>query len=249
MNNCLYYNTPLNEYQIYYGSSCQPPFKAGKEILTQLPKNVAIIRAVATVAFTSLLALKLSVTVFFWPVVVAGIAFAGWTIYSHLLCKDPLMETFYTIVGGKDKFELLPQINLAQASHEKISEPISKIDWDGLNHGIARTKTLDGRNVIIIKGFTRHDDGMVCRTKGVLAFVEKTCPGDIGGMALDELTYSIMHAILAPHEGNTLCSSPYFNNFSGRTKLISRDCKISSSISSDMANELFFQLADIRQSR
>ena len=246
MNNSsfLYYETPSTEYQQYYGH-VQAPFEAGKEILTQLPKNIAVIRAVATVAFTSLLALKLSATVFCWPIVIAGLAFAGWTIYSHLLSKDPLMETFYKIVGGKDEFEKLPPIDLAQAPNEKIFQAISRICWDNLNSPIAKTRTLDGRNVMIIKGLSRNINSLFanCQTKGVLAFIERTGPKDLPRIIsnLPELADSIMHAVLTPHEGNTFGRFFYSSNYSiGNNN--NTYCMVYSSISSDMANELFAQV-------
>lgn len=242
MNNVLDCDMPLYACLQHYGQI--GPFKIGQEILTQLPKNVTIIRAAVTVAFTSLLALKLRATVFCWPVVIAGLAFTGWTIYSHLLSKDPLMEAFYKIAGGKDRFYALPEINLGQAPNEKICEAIERIDWDHLNHFIARTRTLDGRNVIIIKGLSR-DSHPPRRTKMILAFIEKVGPKDLPIptiLNISELARSIIHAVLTPFEGNTFGTSLYFNVSNSSNQENIRHCRIYSSISSNLANELFIQL-------
>lgn len=135
MNNFLCYNTPVDQFQTHY-INVQFPFKA-EDIVTQLPKNIAAIRAVAITAFTGLIAFKLAATVFCWPVVIAGVAFAGWPVYSHLCSKDPLMDAFYKISGGRDKFEQLPEIQLRQNPNEKISEAIRRLNWNELEHAIA----------------------------------------------------------------------------------------------------------------
>jgi hypothetical protein len=248
MNNFLHYGTCPDQYQVHY-CNLQAPFESGKEILTQLPKNVAMIRAVATLAFASIVALKLSGTVFCWPVAIAGIAFAGWTVYSHLLSKDPLMETFYKITGGRDGYETLPQINIAQNPNEKICEAIRRINWDDLNHSIARTRTLDGRNVIIIKGLSRNnDEGFLVgnQTKSVLAFVEKTAPEDVPRVISNspEIVDAMMHAISL--EGNTFGRWLYSHSSTIGVNEYNSYCKVHSSITSDMANELFAQLAIAR---
>ncbi|WP_042280573.1 hypothetical protein [Candidatus Protochlamydia sp. R18] len=245
MNNFLYYGTCPDQYQMHY-ANFQAPFRKGKEISTQLPKNIAVIRAVAVAVFASLAALKLSATIFCWPIMIAGLAFAGWTIYTHLLSKDPLMEAFYKILGGKDRFEALPKINLAQAPNEKICEAIKKIDWDNLNHSVARTRALDGRNVVIIKGLNRNNGVLFpnCQTKSVLAFVEKINPRDIPRAIsnLPEIADTIMHAIFTPHEGNTFSSFLYSSISDRGNGHDNYNCNMYSSISSDIANELYTQL-------
>lgn len=238
MANPLYYNTPLEEFQTHY-NGIQGPFKA--DIVTQLPKNIAVIRAVAAVALAGLVAFKVVPTIFFWPVVLAGIGFAGWTVYSHLYSKDPIVEAFYKISGGKDKFEGLPVISLGQNATEKISTAIDRLEWDKLEHRIAKAKTLDGRNVVIIKGLSRNKEGSFinCQTQGVLAFVEKLGPYDV--RSFHELAESIARAILTPLKGNTFQTWSTFSASAGDEG--SRiDCAVYSSISKDMANELFAQL-------
>lgn len=233
MNDFLYYNTPEDQFQTHY-NNIQFPFQA-LEIKTQLPKNIAIIRAAVTIAFTGLIALKLGITVFCWPVVIAGIAFTGWTVYSHLYSKDPLIEAFYKISGGKDKFEKLPKIQLKHNSDGKISTAIRKLNWDNLVYKISKAKTLDGRNVVIIKGLSRNNEDS-CQTKGILAFVEKIGPYDVERTISNssEFVDSIVHAVIAPFQGNT------FGRFLYSSK--NTYCRIFSSISKDMANELFAQI-------
>jgi len=245
MNNYLYYNTPAEQFQTCYGN-IQSPFSS--DVTTQLPKNIAAIRAVAALALTGFVAFKLASTVFFWPAVVVGVAYAGWTIYSHLCSKDPLSEAFYKICGGKDKFEQLPEIELEQKPNEKIATVISNLNWDELEHPVMKTKTLDGRNIIIIKGLTRNRETRlfsICQTKGVLAFVEKLGPCDVHRVIsnLPELAESIMFAVCFPFTRNTfgrlLCS---FSSRSGNTSS-STFCKVYSSISREMGNEFFAQLS------
>ncbi|MBA2367407.1 MAG: hypothetical protein H0V82_00100 [Candidatus Protochlamydia sp.] len=198
---------------------------------------MAVIRIVAYAAFTALLAFKLSATMFVWPVIAAGTAFVGWTIYSHLLSNDPLMEVFYKLAGGKERFEVLPEINLPQTPGGKISKAINRINWDDLNLPLVRAKTIDGRNIVIVKGLSRMNDGLTgirAQTKSILAFIERANPGDFKNRhtALQNHISALMEAILLIEN----------NNFSYKH---GRDAyEIRSSISTNMANEFYAQLAN-----
>ncbi|MCE2984024.1 MAG: hypothetical protein LW832_10740 [Parachlamydia sp.] len=55
MNNFLYYNSPIQQLPNYY-TNAQFPFIS--DIETQLPKEIAIIRAVATLAFSFYISYK-----------------------------------------------------------------------------------------------------------------------------------------------------------------------------------------------
>lgn len=237
MNNFLYYNRASTDYPILF-PNVQFPFQGNEKIFTHLPKNIVVIRAVAYAAFSAMLAFKLSATVFGWPVFLAGIAFAGWTIYSHILSKDPLMEVFYKIAGGRERFEALPEINLTQAPNVKISKAIKRINWDQLNHPIARAKTLDGRNVVIVKGRSHLNDGLSdvpAQSKSVLAFIERANPDDFNSppsTPLEKLFTTIMEAIFL-RENNNFC----FRH--GRCRCY----EVRPSISPYMANEFFAQMA------
>jgi hypothetical protein len=170
---------------------------------THLPTNIAVIRAVAALAFTALVAFKLAATVFCWPVVLAGAAFAGWTIYKHVFSKDPMIEAFYSIVGGKDKFEQLPEVQLGLSLSNKVSTVVSNLDWDDINADICKTKTLDGRHVIIAKSRTHPSfPGNVVKTLWV--YVEKLGPQDLPRrfFNVSELADSALHAIMEPRKGN-----------------------------------------------
>lgn len=137
-----------------------------------LPKNVAVIRALATTAFTTLSALQLSDTMFYWPTCIVGAAFSGWTIYS--ISKDSMMEPFYQILGGRNHFEQLPEINLMQNPNEKIADAIAKINWENLKERIYRSNTSDGQSIVLIKNFKDHN-----QMQGVLAFIEKAAPSPL----------------------------------------------------------------------
>ncbi|MBA2367409.1 MAG: hypothetical protein H0V82_00110 [Candidatus Protochlamydia sp.] len=243
MNNFLYFKTPISDYPVYY-PNIQTPFVTGKEIFTQLPNNIAIIRTIAIIAFTSLIVLNLKTTIFCYTAALAGIVLAAWTIYSHLLSTDPLIESFYKITGGKDRFQALPEINLVQAPNEKIYLAIGRINWEELNHQIARSKTLDGRNVIIIKGLSRNQENLFMNgpTKTVLAFIEKISPNDSASQLVffSESVYIILHAI-------NIFSKNTFGTFWKDTIYApqpeERSYELCSFISSNQANELFTQLA------
>lgn len=241
MNNFLYYGTLPYQWQTHYGN-VQKPFENEKEICTQLPQNIVVIRAVSIAVFTALAAIKVSATIFCWPVIIAGLGYAGWTIYSHLLTSDPLMEAFYKISGGKERFEAFPEINLVQAPNEKISDAIGRINWDDLNHPISRGRTLDGRNVIIIKGFDRNH-----AFKSVDAYIEKAGPEDIPRSIsnLSEQAEAFVHALSRfATEGNTF-SKALYSHFEGRgNNNDNRDCAIYPWILSDKANEFYAQLAN-----
>lgn len=245
MSNFLYYDTPVNKCREYYGD-IQFPFKS-EEIVTQLPRDITIIRTVAALAFSALVASFLSTTIFCWPVFIVGGAFAGWTSYSHLFSKDPLMDVFYTILGGKDKFERLPEIQLLQNPNEKISDIIAKLTWDQLEHPISRTVTIDGRNVIIIKGLSRkeevkqEDDDVDPQTKSVLAFVEKCGPRDVFASDIPPSHDSFLYAIFAIFQKNIFKAVPYCSG-AGIGSKYNNDCRICSSITGKMANEFFVQI-------
>jgi hypothetical protein len=233
MNNVLYYGTHPSRWETHYGN-VQRPFEDGKEICTQLPKNIVVIRAAAVAVFTTLAAIKLSASILCWPVAIAGMGYAGWTIYSNFIALDPLMEAFYKISGGQERFEAFPEINLAQAPDEKISAAIARINWEDLNHPVSRTRTLDGRNVVIIKGFERNS---VC--KSIDAYIEKVGPEDIPRSMsnLPELADAFIHALSDfATEGNTYSKELY------QRSAERRDCTIFPWILSDRANELYVQM-------
>ena len=254
MNALLHYGTPADQYVPNYGE--RRLFSENeKKITTQLPKNIALIRIATTAAITALLAVKLQATIFCWPVVVIGAAFSGWTAYSHLLSKDPLTEVFYRIVGGKDRFEQLPEIRLEQDPNETLCTAIGKLRWDNLDHPIYKTTALDGRNVVVVKGFSRTPQGLLgAQAKSILVFVEKVGPDDVYRNISNQqaLVDAAIHAIFTPLKGNTfgrsLASVESANIWVNGDRVIDcYDSEIFSSITPSMANEFFAQLA-VRES-
>lgn len=240
----LYYDTPPSQLQTYY-ANFQPIFRGMKDIYTQFPKDVIAIRIIATAAFIALTAAVAKSTIWRWLTVFAGLAFAGWTIYSHLLRKDPLMETFYKIAGGKDQFDNLPNIQLIQSPHEQISKAIKRIEWDQLDKAIYKAKTLDGRHVMIVKGLIRTPSGIHAncqQIKSILAFIEKLGPRDKPTFIsnLSPLTETILGYIAAA------CSFEE-NEYNRPLDFLSASASsyswsLHSSISPDMANEFLAQL-------
>ncbi|MBX9744968.1 MAG: hypothetical protein K2X08_07150 [Chlamydiales bacterium] len=243
MTSFVVYGTPADQLSSKYPFTPWP-VSFSQDIRTQLPKNIAIIRAVAIVAFTALIAYKVSTTVFFWPVLILGAAFAAKTVYSHLYVKDPLVKAFdqiikgCTAVGKEDFLETLPKIHLQPNSHEKIYHAICKLKWENLDL-ITKASTLDGRKIILIKGGRKKGQNSVHHRK-ILVFMEKVGPNDLprGLLNLSELTRSVLHAVLPPFKDNT---------FGLRVKPAAQEdpnftLRIYSSISGAMAKEFFAQL-------
>lgn len=249
MNAVLHYNTPIDQYAANYGENRL--FSSDEQqTTTQLPKTIALIRVIATIVFTAYLALKLNATIFCLPVLFIGAAFVGWTTYTHLLAKDPLVEVFYRIVGGKDRFDQLPEIRLEQNPNEKISTAIHRLSWNHLNQPMYRTTTLDGRQVVIVKALSRINDGLFfAPTRSILAFIEKVGPDDIPRRISNEpeLVESALYAIGAPFAGNRfghlLYSSDSERVIDGVRVVESYETRICADITSSMANEFFAQLA------
>ena len=244
MNNTLYYNTSIDKFAAIYPHA-QFPFKSGK-IRTQLPKNIAFIRAVAAVAFSVLLAWRYSASFFCWPAAAIAAAYAGWTIYSHIYSNDPLLKAFYQIAGGKENFEKLPEIQLGKTSDEKLSDVIERLSWNELKNPIARAQTWDGRNVVIVKAVTRHKEewGLSCaKVKSVLAFIEKYGPSDDHALIqVPDLIRSVFYAVFKPFGGNSFGRKIYTKSWGlGRNSRICF-CQIYSAISERMANELHAQM-------
>lgn len=248
MLDSLTYNVPKNEYSAVYGDSSllaenTPP------ITTQLPENIAVIRIVAALALPLIVGISLG-AIFFYPAFIAGAGFAGWTAYTHLFSKDPLLELFYQIVGGEDKFNQLPEIDLQQDPHKKLFVAIQKLQWDEISHAISRAKTLDGRHVVVIKGFSYGLDGVFsAHTKNLFAFIEKVGPADLPRVISNEpeSVTAFLHAVFLPLEGNTFdrflfsCNS---SNSEGDNEISvdSYEINICASITAFRANEFFAQL-------
>lgn len=145
--------------------------------VTQLPQNTAIIRALAIGVITAIVSLVSSG--WFWPVMILGNTFAGWTIYSNILTSDPLVESLYSIVGDRGKFEQLEEITFPIEGNS-LKDNILSISWYNLNKPIYRAKTADGRTIMIVKAQSKQKHPEVnCNTQSIFAFVEKLSPSDV----------------------------------------------------------------------
>lgn len=180
--NYLYYNTPDHEFKRHYAYASQALIK---EISTQLPKPVALIRTVALAAFSVLLIATKS-AVWVWPVAIAGLAFAGWTVYSHLLEQDRLVTLFNQIArnhtlgimkSSNDAFDELPKFGLN--GKVSLADSIHMIDWDKLNYPVLRAATEDGRKILIVRALSRHPRISTSKQdKTIFAYVEKLTSRD-----------------------------------------------------------------------
>ncbi len=243
--NFLYYASPANELQTHYGDDFEQPFK--HKITTQWPKNIVVIRLAAIAVFGALLVLISPVWI--WPVVVIGtVAYAGWTIYSHVLRKDPLVEMFYKIVGGKDQYDNLPEIVLA--GEKTVEENINDLSWNALDQPAYRAETKDGRRIFIVRALSRNpeqDIGFSAQVKTIFTLVEKLGPADlISPKDLSPenncLFESLIHGLNLRKNDNTFRSFRFDSSFSGGSGSIRRKYFLSS-LETDIANEFFAQMS------
>ena len=199
----------------------------------------------AAIAFTAY-----SVATCSWPTAIVGLAIAGWTVYSQFIRKDPLMEAFYKIVGGKENYEQLPEITF-DSSEKPLVEFIKGVEWEKLYGPICRAKMKDGRNMVIVKALSRgtnHAIVVKAQTEAVFAFVERLGPNDFHPFISNlsprnsRLYESVMHAIGASWSGNrfghTVSRSSSYSEGVSRSSV----CQINSKLSAEMANELLAQL-------
>lgn len=143
----------------------------------------------------------------------------------------------------------MPKIQITQNPNELTTDAIARITWDQLNHPISRATTLDGRNIIIVKGLSRkvetneeEDENNSPQTESVLAFVEKCGPRDIRSMFVSNFPRSVdsfLHAIF--YQANVFESTPCSSG-AGIGSEYNRNCQVRSFISGEMANEFFVQL-------
>lgn len=254
----LSYQIPSNRFSAEYGDRLKLLPEDISPITTQLPQDIAIMRVVATLALTLLIALNLG-TVFCCPLVIAGVGFACWTAYTHLLSKDPLVELFYKIVGGEENFNQLPEIDLQEDSNQNIGSAIQNLSWDRVLSPISRAKTGDGRHIVIIKA-TKYIPPLRSAKEyahNLFVFIEKLGPRDLplGFTSYQAEFISIfLDSILRPFDGNTfnfcvfLKDVKYFtvlNNQNSYT--IHNQIDMCSSITASMANEFFAQLESLSE--
>lgn len=251
IDNYFCFNTPKDQFEKYY-PNFKLPFASGKQITTQLPKMAAVIRVIATLVFTAYAVIALSSPVWRWTAVVAGLAFSGWTIYANLLRKDPLVETFYKMVGGKENFEKLPVLESPDLA---LTESTKRPEWKDFDMPIYRIKTSDGRRGIIVKVLSRniewtsHMGGFVqvnAQIQGIFAFIEKINFDDwrpSNERSLFKHICSCLQQALGLGSSLHEVSKSVFKI--GREKPLAIETIIGPSLSSDLANEIAAQLSAI----
>lgn len=231
------YNTPINEFATFYPNA-ERPFE--KKISSHLPSLVVTIRAVAACALSALVVITTPVWV--WPVAVAGVAFAGWTIYSNTRKKDPLVEAFYKIVGGKDKYEKLPEFKI-KGKDSLYDKNFFNLNYDDLKNPLSKAITPDGRRILIVKALSRHPEAgnrnIVSKVKAVFVFVEKLKYEDFFDSTEVYLRF-INNFLKAGNVFNTI------NDLERDDPWVSNGCQnkyisVRASISPELANELLAQ--------
>ena len=242
VHNYLYYNTPENQLQEHYRGHVN---LFTSRVTTKLPNNVIWIRLTSIAFFTTLAAIKLTTTVFFWPAIIVGASIAGYNLYKQVLKRDELVDAFHRF-AGRDGFEGLSEIriprNVLLGTHgATLSQWVTALNWDDLGR-IQRARTLDHRDILIIKGFSRNPDGLLVRahTKKVMVFVEKLSKKDFprGTSRIPDF----FNGVFRPFTGNTneelLTSAAY----SGAGNSERREFGIYSSISPELNFEISSQL-------
>ncbi|HEX4840373.1 MAG TPA: hypothetical protein VFU89_08035 [Rhabdochlamydiaceae bacterium] len=198
--NFYYYDRPADQIT----NKTYPP---GQKIWTQLPPDIAKIRIGAILAFTGIFFLAVlntpSIREWRWLVVIVGVTLAAWVAYKHLLTKDPMVEAFYKIAGGKDNYDTLPEWRL-----EKNKKTYANFDvlWaDADVKPLYRFSTSDGRKGLMVKGLSHTKEHSLVRIKGtgpartqaLMVFVEKLGPYDIHILIknMTERSFSIINAL------------------------------------------------------
>lgn len=205
----------------------QPPFKDGQVFYTQHSKFHARMLAVARVAFSCILLaytslpMSLSASMVVYAATTVGFLYAGWTIYSHILSKDPLLEVFYKVLGTKDAFEKLPTIKISGYSDGAVCKEITRLKSEDLKGPVTISSTQDGRRIILVK-----DEKL-----GLTAYFEKIhiFKGQKKGEGCYEEMFNTAFTILFDYKNN-------FNLHKRKYKQGYREWVISSFISSDRAN-------------
>lgn len=204
-------------------------------ITTQLPEKCALIRIISILAFTALLAGIVQTTVFCWPVVLLGSGFAAWATCTHMMSEDPLMGVFYQIFRGERAFfRMVPTIQLPKpVPNPTLYTALQALNWDDLKFPISTTKTEDGREVVIVKAYSRSE-----RERSILIYVQRAEPTDLSASrnsSLSSLFKTSVWALTAPLEGKAFEITIHDN----KDYVINGwKTKICSSMTTAMANDL-----------
>lgn len=225
----LFYNTPANEFPTYYPQFDlkNPPFTS--KIYSQIPRIAALMRAALASLAATLILIKN--TPFVMPVGIGCLAYSVWTLYKNFIKTDPLVEAFYKMVGGQDKYQKLPEFKLI--GKESTTHELKKIDWDNLHHPLYRATAQNGNRILIVRALSRYPVQELCsysQVKTIYAFVEKLEDDD-------HLFLKIVQAM------NLLQSENDTRNFSTNSSSSMGNYKIyvNASIEPELANELAAQ--------
>ncbi|HEX4839841.1 MAG TPA: hypothetical protein VFU89_05320 [Rhabdochlamydiaceae bacterium] len=246
--NFYYYGKPANQIT-------DKTYPTGQRIWTQLPVNVAKIRIGVILAITAYFFQAMQknpmVGEWRWLVVIVGVALAAWVAYKYLLTKDPLVETFYKIAGGKEEYEKLPEFPLDK---NKKTYANFEITWKSLEHPLYRFLTSDGRKGLVVKGLSHSKklelEDMLVRgeptpTQNLMIFVEKLGPYDVPRKIGNEAEWAttIFTALSCKTWNNPFedCLESCSVGSSGEAGSYKRTSKIYAGMSTDMANEFISQ--------
>ncbi len=250
--NFYYYGKPANQIK-------ETIFPSGKEIWTQFPTHAAKIRIGAILALTGYFFQAVIKTPIIrrwcWPVAILGITLAAYVAYKHLLIKDPLVEVFYKIAGGKENYEKLPEIPVEK---NKKTYANFEMAWASLEHPTYRFTTSDGRKGMLIKGLSVSKELGIMEafvkagpipTQTLMIFVEKLGPYDVP-RTISNMAEWVFSALVALNykAWNNPFSTLLSSSFVGSSDEGDRTTfSIYAGISTDMANEFIAQKDIVNQ--
>lgn len=168
-------------------------------------------------------------------IALAGSIYTLFLAHSQLVNQDPLVVAFHKIVGGKEKFENLPEL-IFKKQDLKLSEYIKNMNWESF--APVTRATYHGRNLLIIKGATRGKTKEIFsppEAKTLFVFVEKLNPGELPNK-LPAFCETAIDALTKARNSSTTTLTDITD------KPAEYNIKMCSEITAEMANEFFAQL-------
>jgi hypothetical protein len=192
-----------------------PTHDVNSEFTTQLPRKIVIIRSLVALGITLLVRAVIKTPSFRRAVLAVGFVFIAKTVYSHLIAKDPLAQFF------SRELPYMQEINLLQRPNESICDAVRRVRWEDIGHKVTRTRTLDGRMVIIAKGMKFPKAPLEITDKRLFVYIERFNLGDCPRsrkLTVEQQSQfatidECIHAIFFPFRGNTF-KTHFLNAFS-----------------------------------
>lgn len=241
--NYLYFDTPVNQFQTYYGNVDQP---FTKQVQSHLPTNVALMRIIAALAFSAILLIVKHASAWAWGVAAAGVTTAAWMVYAHIIRKDPFVEAMDQMVGGVEEYDKLPEFKYSGVKTYFTVDMINQVGiWNKLTDPVMKATTQDGRKVLIVNSLSRdpkQSSIAIAQEQRTIAFIEKYGPEDnseyLSPSAI-KFQQCLMALLSVPsYSTDTLSSGSSASRNHQRIESI----RVASCLAPEMANEFYAQL-------